>query len=858
MKAVRYILFFFVFFPWEFYAQQAYFVDGYHGGIYGHYPIEWQTQFMVDLLNEHPEWCICLEIEPETWDTVKVRTPKAYHNFKESLRSGRIEFTNPTYAQPYCYNISGESIIRQFEYGMQKIKQHFPEVTFQTYAVEEPCFTSCLPSILKQFGFRYAVLKCPDTCWGGYVTGYGNDLVNWIAPDGSSILTVPRYACELLEENSTWQTTAWNNSASYIEACRDAGIKAPVGMCYQDAGWKGGPWLGSGDKIKNNSVYVTWREYIEKYTSGTSDDDWHLSQDDLHVSLMWGSQILQQIARDVREGENRLVMAEKLAAMAFCENGYTDTISRIDDAWRTLLLAQHHDAWIVPYNRLDKTHTWAEKVKEWTGNTLACSDSIIDKAMKAMVEFSGNVGEKRIRIYNTTGICRKEIVRVFVPDMSETNEIALYDVKNHWIDSHAEEKGQGVYITFEAEVPAFGYATYSIREGGRKIKRRSSVRRTDENSWIVENDVFKVVFDASKGGAVTQLIAKKEGNKDFVSSTGRQLLGELKGYFYEEGCFHSSVENPAEISVVRDNFFEVVLKIEGKIATHPFTQLVRFRRGRKSIDFNLQIDWIKNVGIGEYQQAPGAWQKSRRAFYDDRFKLNILFPVSLNSPVIYKDAPFDVCESRWENTHYNSWDSIKHNVVLHWVDLYDRESDYGFAVYSDHTTSYAWGNDYPFALTAQYSGNGLWGVGYPLKGCTKMTYALVPHQGCWDEAALSSMDVCRNEALQIDVSENVSMQNRSFIQIEKEGYQLSAVKMADGSLMLRIFNAEGTDGPHVIMLAFPIKKIMETDLNGAEQHEVDWEGIWLGNDKKQEKAGGKFILSMPRFGFKTFKIEIGD
>lgn len=51
---------------------------------------------------------------------------------------------------------------------------------------------------------------------------------------------------------------------------------------------------------------------------------------------------------------------------------------------------------------------------------------------------------------------------------------------------------------------------------------------------------------------------------------------------------------------------------------------------------------------------------------------------------------------------------------------------------------------------------------------------------------------------------------------------------------------------------------METDLNGAEQHEVDWESIGLGNDKKQEKAGGKFILSMPRFGFKTFKIEIGD
>jgi len=37
-------------------AQQAYFVDGYHGGIYGHYPIEWKTQFIVDQLAQHPDW----------------------------------------------------------------------------------------------------------------------------------------------------------------------------------------------------------------------------------------------------------------------------------------------------------------------------------------------------------------------------------------------------------------------------------------------------------------------------------------------------------------------------------------------------------------------------------------------------------------------------------------------------------------------------------------------------------------------------------------------------------------------------------------------------------------------------------
>ena len=54
-------------------AQKSYFADGYHGGVYGHYPIDTYTQFITDQLRSNPSWHIGLEIEPETWDTVKAR-----------------------------------------------------------------------------------------------------------------------------------------------------------------------------------------------------------------------------------------------------------------------------------------------------------------------------------------------------------------------------------------------------------------------------------------------------------------------------------------------------------------------------------------------------------------------------------------------------------------------------------------------------------------------------------------------------------------------------------------------------------------------------------------------------------------
>ena len=138
--------------------ERPYFVDGFHGGVYGHYPMATYTRFLVDQFEANPAWRFCLEIEPETWDTVAVRTPEDYKRFSRIVNSPRVEFTNPTYAQPYMYNISGESIIRQMQYGMRKIHSHFPDVEFLTYSVEEPCFTSCLPQILVQLGFKLSLI----------------------------------------------------------------------------------------------------------------------------------------------------------------------------------------------------------------------------------------------------------------------------------------------------------------------------------------------------------------------------------------------------------------------------------------------------------------------------------------------------------------------------------------------------------------------------------------------------------------------------------------------------------------------------------------------------------------------------
>lgn len=829
-------------------SQQAYFADGYHGGIYGHYPVEWKTKFIVDQLKLHLDWRIGLEIEPETWDTVKAKTPEDYARFKEMATGTQMEFTNPTYAQPYCYNISGESIIRQFQYGIDKIHSHFPEVDFLTYSVEEPCFTSCLPQLLKQFGFKYAVLKCPNTCWGGYTQAYGGELVNWIGPDNTSILTVPRYACEKLEKNSTWQTTAWANEKSYIQACLESGIKHPVGMCYQDAGWKNGPWLKSGNNTKNKSIYVRWRDYFSDISIGKTNDDWHFSQEDMRVNLMWGSQVLQRIAQEVRTSENKVIAAEKMGVMAYWENGYQYAQPEMDEVWRTLMLAQHHDSWIVPYNGLRGYGTWADAIRKWTDHTNSVADAVISQSLESYTGKAANDNRGYIRVYNTLGTSRKEVVKLLLPASLRQKGFSLQDSHMNPVDCTVQTGEEGSFLCFEAEVPAFGYATYWLQHTTKSQTTAAEPREFTGQEYVMENDCYRIVFDLSRGGTIKSLIAKRAGNRDFAKQDGgKYAVGELRGFFYEEGKFRSSAESPACLKVIADNPLRNQVEISGTIAGHPFVQTITLTKGDPRIDFDLTINWKENVGIGEYKEQ--AWREDRRAYCDDRYKLRVLFPTCLEGARISKDAPFDVCESRQENTYFNRWSDIKHNIILHWVDLSEGKDGYGLALLSDHTTSYSHGEGDPLGLTIQYSGQGLWGPDYKITRPTRVKYAIVPHRGTWDKADISSLSDCWNEPLVADYRPSYALKTHSFIDLGKSGYQVSAAHLKDGAIILRLYNASGDSKPHTVSFGMPLGCVEEVDLNGRS----------LGRMSLKPKGDRTLMsVSMPRFGIRTYRLELNQ
>ena len=778
--------------------RASYFADGFHGGVYGHYPLDSYTDYMMGQLEKHPNWRIGLELEPETWDSVKVRTPEAYQRWQQVVVSPQVEYTNPAYAQPYMYNILGESIIRQLQYGMRKLREHFPTMTFATYATEEPCFTSCLPQILKQLGFRHGVLKCPDTCWGGYTEAYGGELVNWIGPDGTSLLSVPRYACEALEDSTVWQTKAWKNSRDYLRACREAGIEHPIGMCYQDAGWKNRPWLGPNAR----SEYVRWTDYIEQITDPGSATDYRMPQEHVLPALVWGSQVMQRIGRQVRRAEHKLLETERLTTMHYLLTGQRPDQPALDEAWRTLMLAQHHDSWIVPYNRLNKQGTWADNIALWTDKTCRLASQAL------VTDHTQNDGG-RTTYYNTTGKTRKAVVTGVQTGGSE--------------------------IDFQVELPPFGWVVVDADQM-KQSKAEKHIKLT-KGEVLMENGQYRLVFDLKRGGVLTSLYDKQQC-REVVDKSNGFGFGELRGYFERDGRFRSSTETSAKARILKDNAFVQSLSIEGEIAGVPFTQTYTLKKDESQIDVELVIDWKRNVHIGNHQQRP----KGDRIvpFYNTKYALNVFFPAALKEPKLWKDAPYDVCESHLDSTFFDRWTDIRHNIILSWVDVADSQS--GLALLSDHTTSYSFAHDYPLALTVQYSGGGLWGRDHKITGKTQLHYALVPHQGHWDDAGITDISEMWNRpVIQAAGSRG---ENRSLLSLDGTGYQLSSMTVdADGSVLMRLYNADGNERPHDIRLDIPIASVAEVDLQGNEVACPAYDNH-------------RFTVQMPRFGIRTYRLSI--
>jgi alpha-mannosidase len=853
-----------------------YFVDGYHGGVRGHMPAgAWRD--IVTRLNSTPDWKLCLDIEAASWRVLAERDPQSYAQISEYVKQvgsawPRVEMVGGTFSQPYGWAMTGESNIRQLVRGLEVIRESFPGLKVKTYAMQEPCWASCLPQILVSLGFEAAVLKDPSTAWGGYSAGIDAETVNWIGPDGTSIRTVPRYACEELVD--TWRTEAQTGSEAFAEKCVAHGIAHPAGMCFQDLGWAARPNV-AGQHIR----FVTWREYMESIAAKTT-RNWRFSIEDIRCALPWGEQTLQKIAQQVRSAENKMIAAEKIASMAAIRSGQQYPSKELQEAWDKTLWAQHHDAWITATTRKGQD-AWAFQVAAETYDADALCNQIIERALDGLVRqnglrTNGFTGGNALHVFNTLGHDRSDLVEIDLATDIGTKSIRVIDSSgkevtsqvattrkyvsdradrvrgsNHSSELMAGESIGAAQVLFRCTIPATGQATYRMETSTEPGKASSgtgvTADKSDDGTVRIESDLYKIRIDTGRGGVFSSLYAKAL-TKEFCGP-GDRCFHEFRGYFIEEKAWHSSTDNPAAIEIIEQGPVRVTISITGKISSVPFQTKISVTQGQPRIDFHTQFNFEKETWIGDPWEIAAADRMTgrRRSEYDDRYKLLALFPVQFEKQAIYKNSAFDVCRSSNIDTFFNSWDAIKHNIILNWVDLVDEKEDVGLGLLTGHTTSYGHGEDHPLSLVLGWGWDGgFWWGKRPLRGFQEAQYAIVPHAGKWDKAALWNETAKWSEPLLSRLTAGSQETVHSLVRIASPGVKLSAMTINDRDLLVRLFNAESDQNEHEVSIGVAKASIQLVELDGSRGRALA--------ASANGAAGQTVRVSLPRFGVRTLRV----
>lgn len=866
-----------------------YYADGWHGGIVGHMPMgSWRD--ILNAMRDLPEWKVSLDIEPNSWAELLRRDPEAYSEMKTYLdntqNNARIEMVGCTFSQPYGWAIGGESNIRQLLRGCQVIRQNFPAAELSTYAVQEPCWASCLPQILVSLGFNGAVLRDPSTAWGGYPAGFDAELVKWIGPDGTPIAAVPRYACEALEH--VWETESVTGSPEFARKCVAHGIPHPAGMCFQDLGWPAKPKV-SGSYIK----YVIWRDYIHNIADKPT-KEWRFGIEDILTTLPWGEHTLQQVAQQVRSAENRMLMAEKMAAMAHLECGKGWPDAQLRQAWDHLLLTEAHDAWITATTRRGR-EAWSFQVASQTLDAEDTANAIIDESAETLSVDSPEaehapLGPQWVRVMNTLGVHRRDLVELRIATDRGTHGLRVLDASSkevscqvtptrryfsRQLDAQLSRERQvfpanraeaenasrdlnAATVLFRPEVGGVGYATYRIEPvygEASPAQPGSTFARTEQGgSLVLESDLYRIRLDPTRGGVVTSLYSKQL-NREFCDPGSERLFNEYRGYFIAQKEWHTSASEPGRVTVMENGPLRARVRIAGQVGGCPYQTVMTLVEGQRRIDVQARFTFEQDTWIGDpWDIKPeDRRREQRRSQNDGRWKLQAFFPTNLKNQAIYKNAAYDVCRSRNVDTFFQRWDEIKHNIAVNWVDALDEESKFGLAVLSDHTTAYTHGADFPLSLVLAWGGEGgFWWGKCPLKGIQEVNYGLIPHKGAWDEAGISQENARFCEPLVSEIVRGDAAKRRearSLIEISGKGIEIPTALIDGNKLLVRLFNAEGDTEERTLSVAVKPQRVHLVDLNGRAAKQL--RGTFMDGRYHVK-------LAIPRLGIRTVCYEFSN
>jgi hypothetical protein len=727
-------------------------------------------------LESHAELNAGFDISGVELERLAARRPDLAARMRELVRRGRIAFYNGTWSQPHLHLFGAEANVRQFELGCEAIRR-LVGCAVRTHAAQEADAHEQLPQLLRAFGFRFAVppgffstlefqqpheLVILSTQGLRFV--HDEEFTEWLGLDGS---TIPLYLPQ-------------PGPFSPEREARAGLLHVPeLRLSFPDMIEIDDQWLAE----HRGERFVLLEEALEaRRTEAPPRSQARLWSDWSYVEGIRA----EELGRANRRAESAVLAAESIGALARLLVGRQP--DRVDAIWKTILTAQHHDAYCFSAPRLKaKAIDWLETAARDAAASAASAARGIAEAVRTADLPDGTP----VVVFNPCPAATADLVEIELPSSRKPPGVEVFDAGGEPVPAEVDAGTEGEpahAVRFRAELAGLGYRSYVLRY----VEKFPTTRTFTEPLRLEGAGYSAIVHPDGTFGSLA------------VEPDRRELLAPgirgnaLSAGTADGGVLERTVDGPATLL---ESELSRLVRVRGSLGPRVRTLTeIRFVRGMRRIDIRLRLSFDE-AEIGD--------------FFDDDTKLAVSWALGFDG-VIHHDIAFGAVRTRPGRPFF----------PVSWADVSGGDRGFGYLTRGTQrhrvigrtlSNVIAWGGDTDRIGNRAESVPRPWPKAFDqrLRGTHLIEYSLLPHEGAWAGSGVVSEARNLNTplfALETGRHDGALPAALNALSVGPAGIVPTAVIPAPGGVFVRMYEASGSrTRPMITGERFQLRELAELD-----------------------------------------------
>ena len=729
---------------------------------------------VIELMDRYPEYKF-MSSQAYLYKAVKEEAPELYEKIRKKIREGRWEVEGAMWVEADCNLTSGESLVRQVQYGKNFFRDEFGVESRILWLPDVFGYSAALPQILKKSGVDWFLTS--KISWNDVDT-MPYDVFSWKGLDGTEINAY------FLTAQNKGRTDAFTKVTTYVANTMPQMIagsynrfqqkeltrESMVTFGFGDGG--GGPTAEMLEIARRQKkglpglpkARIGFAGDMLKRLEKNIRDNPRLPgwQGELYLEFHRGTYTSNaRNKKNNRDCEFLMLDAEMLSVASGLLAGTAFPKQTLHECWETVLINQFHD--IIPGSSIREVYE--------------------------------NCDKEYAYLRKTTGEIRKNAQDRIVSGIGTDKNYVVFNPHSFTGSGYVDVGRKTVFVD---NIPPKGYKALNLRLKHEDVKVDIDAKRVETPYYICkfdENWEIESLYDRENG---REVICGGRGNElriyeDYPDQCDAWEIQEFGNYKYYPLHGFDSVS-------AEDRGGKAGITIRRSHGGSSIVQTVWFYGRSPRIDFETEADWDSLHRV-----------------------LRAAFPVDINTDKASFEVQFGTIE---RPVHKNtSWDRQKFETCAHkFADM--SEGGYGVALLNNCK----YGHDIHGSLMQLTL---LKRPTYPNevadKGHHSFTYSLLPHKG-----ALKDSDTVRQAYLlnfpmyAVKTAggrqEGPLPEEWSLIRSDREELVIETVKEAEYSedIIVRGYEAKNTRGCASVTLGFEPKEVWLADIseNKLEKLEV--------------------------------------